>query len=810
MSDKKNNPSLARTRQQPTPQTTPQIIPTTTSTISDEIYFETNEEVEEIIEIVVEVDKNDLIDELNNYHKGCKGLSDIIIVKEEKPEKISLPKLNRARPRTPNITNDSNITTKSSNQKKEPLIQKKQAFRQELDDDFKLRLGKETKAKVGAQQLATATNLSKVIKGAGDLAPELTKEKLCKLTSNLERRKKDNKSILGDKARDKAKATVKELDACFSILQSTDIEVDDKLKLIEQCQQSLLSFKEYSEKNEKSELKNEKSFVSAMCGSFDLATTQLNQVTEGLKKTKQETTDLLKDSLVKINNFKLGKSEEITPQTVEALRKLQNTKGMPDRDKIGEVAKIMKKELDQKATNLLQAITNPTEEDKAEIFLEYCGGSRPDKGSSDVILIKAPDDTIAFAFKSVTGESDQMGTPKGFGTGREVLMSKMCDGIKEQTKGALDFRWPKTCVAKVNDKPGALIEGVKGTKMEDMNMADVPPKEVAKVLLCNLAMGQFDLKQEDVRFEKTDKGLEATPMDGGAAMPDSDTLMNFVVGLGVERPGAELIKDQTLANSEMDEETIKQFLSIDLDKIKETAAKETAELKKANLDPQQLGLDVNDPNSGIATAIKSIEGIKKILADNEGKPVKITLDKFLERFEKEVIHGTLVPDEKKKEYEKNQRESFKLLAEKHPKVLNAENVNFDVMELYKDFLCPVQMNHLKQLEAKAKPGQVSELLDSCGIKMPIGAFKSTFEKVVERERDFARAEADIKAQEEKIELSRDNQEKAPLLELVKKAKEAVEKKSIKDYQPAMFKLKQGTSAIVDRLKKEYDAAIKEL
>jgi hypothetical protein len=43
-----------------------------------------------------------------------------------------------------------------------------------------------------------------------------------------------------------------------------------------------------------------------------------------------------------------------------------------------------------------------------------------------------PDGDVAYAFKSVEGESDMMGTPKGFATAREVMMSKLCDDLKAE------------------------------------------------------------------------------------------------------------------------------------------------------------------------------------------------------------------------------------------------------------------------------------------------------------------------------------------------------------------------------------------
>src|SRR5687768_3519891 len=134
-----------------------------------------------------------------------------------------------------------------------------------------------------------------------------------------------------------------------------------------------------------------------------------------------------------------------------------------------------------------------------------------------------------------------MGTPKGFATAREVMMSKMCDGIK--AKYGLDFPWPKATMATVEGKSGALIDGVQGIKAgsDELAFEDVPAEALQKILLCNLAGGQFDIKWEDVRFVRNGDKLEATCMDGGAAMPDAGTATTFLAGLSDGRPGQSII-----------------------------------------------------------------------------------------------------------------------------------------------------------------------------------------------------------------------------------------------------------------------------
>ena len=95
-------------------------------------------------------------------------------------------------------------------------------------------------------------------------------------------------------------------------------------------------------------------------------------------------------------------------------------------------------------------------------------------------------------------------------------------------------------MATVGGKSGALIDGVHGTKPggAEIPTASIPAEVMQKILLCNLAGGQFDIKWEDVRLvAASGDSLQATCMDGGRAMPDSDTATNFLAGLSDGKPG---------------------------------------------------------------------------------------------------------------------------------------------------------------------------------------------------------------------------------------------------------------------------------
>ena len=167
-------------------------------------------------------------------------------------------------------------------------------------------------------------------------------------------------------------------------------------------------------------------------------------------------------------------------------------------------------------------------------------------GSSQVTLIRKPGETpdskqVAYAFKSVAGESDQMGMPKGAGAIREVLTSKMCDKLKEQSP-ALDFGWPPASFANMKDafsdkpRPGVLIDGIGGaqihTKDSMANLFESQPMqdEIARVRNVSMEkMKQTGLTNGDpgddavkASLQKRVDGWKVDLAKTGAEAPDAD------------------------------------------------------------------------------------------------------------------------------------------------------------------------------------------------------------------------------------------------------------------------------------------------
>lgn len=354
-----------------------------------------------------------------------------------------------------------------------------------------------------------------------------------------------------------------------------------------------------------------------------------------------------------------------------------------------------------------------------ELLVKVCGTSTPSNGTSDVKLIKGPDGDVAYAFKSVDGESEMMGTPKGFATAREVMMSSLCNNLK--TKYGLDFPWPKATMATVGGKSGALIDGVQGTKPggTEIPKESIPAEVMQKILLCNLAGGQFDIKWEDVRLVRNGDTLQATCMDGGAAMPDSDTAINFLAGLSDGKPGLSIIDNGDPstngyfleAQKPISRELVKQFMSIKTADLKADMESEAKQLEKDHkLSFKGLGLE-----SGIKNAITSIEGIQKILTDTKGN---ITLVDLMSRYYDEVIQKKFV-EPNLPAWNKKQLDECNKLVAVHGELFSPVPPNPDIADLYRKLLHPEVKDNLKQLIELAKPKSVADMLKMYGREVPI-------------------------------------------------------------------------------------------
>jgi hypothetical protein len=375
----------------------------------------------------------------------------------------------------------------------------------------------------------------------------------------------------------------------------------------------------------------------------------------------------------------------------------------------------------------------------ANVLQQVCGTEPAGGGTSEVGLIKAPDGQVAYAFKSITGEAPSMGMPPGAGAIRELFTSRLCEQIKNGPS-KLDFGWPGTSIATLDgldgkSKKGVLIDGLNGRKIYDADalssitdtgklarrkkqsaelLKDLPPTEIQKILLCNLAFVQFDIKWDNAIIEETPDGLQARPYDGGAALPTEDVFMD----IALFRPGTKglnLLKDLEnkelpAANLPMDPALKKSFASIDEDGFIDAAKLAMVEASEHGLDPATLGAV-----EGCKLSLESIRGIKAILAAD--KSDTMTLKQFLDACEAQVF-GPMAA-KKKKEWLDGKLNAYAELQRKHPTLLRDVG-DFDTPgNIWLNFMKPDQR---RCFDAIVKLG--GDSLKQYGIIFPIAVYGS--------------------------------------------------------------------------------------
>jgi uncharacterized protein YdaT len=222
---------------------------------------------------------------------------------------------------------------------------------------------------------------------------------------------------------------------------------------------------------------------------------------------------------------------------------------------------------------------------RAAELISAFGKKRAASGSSEVQLIGGADG-VSYAFKPVDKESDQTGMPQGAGAVREAMGSALSNAIREQSGGVLDFGFPQTQVVSLDDRSGALIEGMSGVAFDvswlkgkvnselgpempqpkkrefatDAAYAEArklkaiddekrqalqmkltpeflkmkeqasqlahkaPAKEIQKALLCNFAMAQLDIKWDNLMLVADGESVTARPFDAGAGFLSDEAI----------------------------------------------------------------------------------------------------------------------------------------------------------------------------------------------------------------------------------------------------------------------------------------------
>ena len=266
----------------------------------------------------------------------------------------------------------------------------------------------------------------------------------------------------------------------------------------------------------------------------------------------------------------------------------------------------------------------------AAALAQAFGAKKSSAGSSDVQLIKNADNKVAYAFKSIEGETKQTTMEPGGATMRELMSSAVASEIYNQS--GLDFGFPTVTMASLDGKPGALIEGLSGdcfdvdgsrkelalgerTQAETTKMRNewterakaMPAKELQKVLLCGLAMGNFDVKWGNLMVEADGS---ARPFDAGTAFPTDCDMASAIardvipINLTMAPDGADLAS----AKEPMDPALVAQFMQINAASLRRATAQARDRIA------QDSGLDAGlVDDTAIERAIHSIEIIQDIL-----------------------------------------------------------------------------------------------------------------------------------------------------------------------------------------------------
>jgi hypothetical protein len=398
----------------------------------------------------------------------------------------------------------------------------------------------------------------------------------------------------------------------------------------------------------------------------------------------------------------------------------------------------------------------------AEMLAKTAGMTKPKGGTSEARLIKAPDGSVAYAFKPMKGEASQMGTPEGAGAVREVLMSKICEAIKEKCNG-FDLGWPQTSMAKMdigNGKyeNGALVEGLKGevfateapkdttdaaayvqakARANTEILPNLPAKEIQKIALCNLVMGNFDTKWDNVMIEEGPNGPTARPFDAGVAVPDLDTFMRIChvgtlggsgsVGAGaLNQPGKNFTYDLDgnplkRAGDPIDPDLTAAFLKIDVGELEKVVKDEIGRLEKTyKVDCKALGLD---KDTAFQVTAQCIRATQQLLQDKN-----MTLAKFVTDFQTTAINAivkthatTWTP-----QWQQQVSTEYKKLTAAYPTLL----IDYDnEKDMYMNCTSAPQKAALAEIVKLLDPNDPNLRKTYPGLKLPTTDFRTALERI---------------------------------------------------------------------------------
>ena len=280
---------------------------------------------------------------------------------------------------------------------------------------------------------------------------------------------KDNK----DKGKDKDKSKKKKIQDRFMRMalnanlpdakssemleyEFTNAFTENKLKVIgKETDRFVLGRGEFDKLYQKSKVivRNYSRYIS---GDDDPSDQLVTEMIKEFKDLEKSATTWLESSEAKWSNKDADKKDRVTQiKEIEARGMLKGARiaifQLENRSMLSDPAtQKLVTNLEDAGKRLVATDASPKDVETyraadSELLAKVCGTSTPSNGTSDVKLISGPDGDVAYAFKSVDGESEMMGTPKGFATSSRSRRRAVSATISRRSMGSISLgrrrRW---------------------------------------------------------------------------------------------------------------------------------------------------------------------------------------------------------------------------------------------------------------------------------------------------------------------------------------------------------------------------------
>ncbi len=387
----------------------------------------------------------------------------------------------------------------------------------------------------------------------------------------------------------------------------------------------------------------------------------------------------------------LTTKNEVDARGVSALEKMRPFAWLDDSNKAycEETIRKARASLAQRAQQKLAQLPDATGGDKAQVLLE-CGGAKPPsgKGQSDSFFINGTDGKPAYIFKSVQGEARATpDVPKGGGTAREVMASKLNDMFKADL--GLDLGVQPTIAVQLEDeafkqgslskdtkRTGALqtaiqltagepsngrelLRGPKGKALDktelDRRVRLIPKENVDTVCMLDFITLNTDRHADNLMMTGTKDNPTLVPIDAGQSLPNVEFFKTGGSALAPNVPyneanpsvlteGRNLLLQLPQAKEKFSPAIQQKIADLDPDKVVAgmrgayTEMGEEAPDMKNTVDDDSFDLMRKSMKFLKAAAPHlSLFDISKVYSDGFGEIVKATNDQELERAIQDAI-----------------------------------------------------------------------------------------------------------------------------------------------------------------------------